>query len=80
MPKTKTKTFEQAMERLNQIVSLLERGETELEESVALFKEGTELAAFCNRQLNEAEQKVSMLRVDENGEVFEAPFSGEENE
>ena len=78
MPKTKVKTFEEAMERLNKIVSLLERGEADLTESVALFKEGTELAAFCSRQLNEAEQRVTMLQVEETGEIAEVPFEAEE--
>ena len=74
MAKAKSKTFEQAMERLNEIVSRLEKGEADLSESLALFKEGTELAEFCNRLLNEAEQKVTMLQVNESGEVAEVPF------
>lgn len=37
-------TFEQAMQRLEEIVSLLEDGKAPLNESMALFEEGTKLS------------------------------------
>ncbi|NLH01441.1 MAG: exodeoxyribonuclease VII small subunit [Clostridiales bacterium] len=71
-------TFEQSMERLNAIVRQLEKGEAPLSESLALFEEGTALIAACGKMLDEAEQKVVMLRKGENGEPVEMPFEGGE--
>ena len=54
-------TFEGSMQRLEQIVRRLERGDASLEESLKLFQEGTELVRSCGKLLDEAqmlEQKV----------------------
>ena len=42
-----SKTFEENLQRLEQIVRAMERGEAPLEESLKLFQEGTELVRFC---------------------------------
>jgi len=68
----KKQSFEQAMGRLEEIVTQLERGECGLDESLKLFEEGAKLARQCNEMLDKAEQKVSILL---NGE--EVPFEGE---
>ena len=73
----KKKTFEQAMERLEEIVSLLERGEAPLEESLKLFEEGTKLMKQCSGLLDKAEQKVSKLLAGPGGEPREVPFTEE---
>ena len=70
-------TFEQAMTRLEELVSLLERGEAPLEESLALFEEGTKLIKQCTGLLDKAEQKITKLTRDETGSVVEAPFEVE---
>ena len=57
----KSQTFEAAMERLDEIVALLESGETTLDESIRLFEEGTKLSARCGKLLDEAELKVTKL-------------------
>lgn len=54
-------SFEAAMLRLEQIANLLEEGEAELTQSLELYKEGAELAAYCTRQLKDARQQVNML-------------------
>lgn len=54
-------TFEQAMERLEQIVAALELGKCTLDDSLKLFEEGTKLTAFCSEQLKNAEQKILKL-------------------
>ena len=54
-------TFEQAMERLEAIVSELGSGKCSLDRSLALFEEGTKLTAFCSAQLKDAEQKIIKL-------------------
>lgn len=53
--------FEQAMARLEEIVTILERGEAPLEQSLALFEEGSKLLRQCTGLLDKAEQKVSKL-------------------
>ncbi|MDR1132151.1 MAG: exodeoxyribonuclease VII small subunit [Oscillospiraceae bacterium] len=68
--------FEQSMDRLDAIVKRLETGEAPLNDSLALFEEGTALIASCAKLLDEAEQKVVMLRKGENGEPEELPFGG----
>ena len=58
MPK---KTFENAMRRLEEIVSELEKGDIPLEGSLRIFEEGVELTKFCAAKLNEAEEKLKLL-------------------
>lgn len=54
-------TYEQAFKRLEEIVEMLESGTVELDKSMKLFEEGTHLADFCNKKLNEAQQKFTVL-------------------
>ena len=49
------------MSRLEEIVSLLERGDATLGDSMALFEEGTKLVNACRKELDTAEQKVVKL-------------------
>jgi len=62
-----TKTFEQAIEKLEAIVDELEQGELPLEETIKKFEEGMELSKFCTDKLNQAEQKLKKLVKTENG-------------
>ena len=72
----KKKRFEESMTRLEEIVSILERGESTLDESLALFEEGTKLAAACSKQLDQAEQKILKLTKGPDGEPVETPLKG----
>lgn len=63
----KEMTFEQAMDRLEEIVAVLESGKGTLDESMKLFEEGTALTAFCTESLKTAEQKIVKL-TSENGQ------------
>ena len=54
-------TYEQAIKRLDEIVSLLERNNVSLDESLSLFEEGTKLTAFCSKKLSEAKQKITEI-------------------
>ena len=54
-------TFEKALTRLEEIVSLLETGDAPLDESLKLFEEGAKLTAQCSAMLDKAEQKVTLL-------------------
>lgn len=66
--------FEQAMTRLEEIVGLLERGDAPLEQAMELFEEGAKLLRECTKQLDSAEQKVTLLTAGEDGQPQEQPF------
>ena len=76
MAAKKKLNFESSMARLEEIVSLLERGDAPLEQAMALFEEGAKLLRECTKQLDEAEQKVNLLTAGKGGEVVEEPFDG----
>lgn len=71
MPKEK---FEDALNKLEKIVSKLEDGDIPLEESLKLFEEGIRLSRFCNQKLDEAEKKVEILLKGKNGMLKAHPF------
>ncbi len=74
-------SFEERIERLEQIVASLEQGEAPLEESLQLFEEGIELARACQGQLEEAKERVQvLLKAAEDGTIETEPFiDGEES-
>ena len=59
--------FEDALGKLEKVVSRLEGGDIPLEESLKLFEEGIRLSRFCNLKLDEAEKRVEILLKDKNG-------------
>ena len=60
--------FEEALKRLSAIVERLESGELSLEQSLALFEEGTRLSRTSQAQLDAAEKRVEeLLAIDANG-------------
>ena len=72
------RTFEQDLARLEEIVAALEKGDAPLADSLALFEEGTRLAAACARELDQAEQRVVKLMKGPDGAPVELPFEGKE--
>jgi len=70
----KKKTFEQALSRLEEIVSDIENNRTTLEESVKLYKEGIELSVFCGSQLKKTEQEITLLKQNADKVFNEEPF------
>ncbi len=56
--------YEKAIIRLQEIVTKLDKGEASLDETVTLFKEGTELSKLCYDKLNKAEQEIQKLAKD----------------
>ena len=71
-------SFEQSINRLDEIVKLLERGDAPLSDSLKLFEEGTGLITNCDALLNEAEQTVVKLKKGPDGEPVELPFEDAE--
>lgn len=70
-------SFEEQMEQLEKIVEELERGELSLEDSVSKFEEGIKISKKCNKTLEEAEKKITIL-VKQEGEMKEENFDTEE--
>lgn len=56
--------FEEAYRQLQEVVERLEKGNLPLDESLALFEEGTRLVRRCSAVLNEAELKVTLLTAE----------------
>ena len=73
----KKMTFEEQIARLEEIVSLLERGDAQLADSLSLFEEGTKLIAACSKELDQAEQTVVRLMKGQDGAPVELPFEEE---
>ena len=67
------KTFESALNRLEQITAELEQGEPSLEQGLKKFDEGIGLVEFCNKTLTEAKAKVELL-LEKQGEITKSPF------
>ena len=70
-------SFENNMQRLEQIVRAMERGDVPLEESLKLFQEGTELVRSCNELLDNAQLQVKMIMTAADGSPREEDFPHE---
>jgi exodeoxyribonuclease VII small subunit len=68
------KSFESNMQRLEQIVRAMERGDVPLEESLKLFQEGTELVRNCNELLENAQLQVTKIMAAPDGSPAEEEF------
>ncbi len=71
------KKFEEAMERLEEIVEGLEDGDLPLEDAMGAFEEGMNLVGFCSGKLEEAEKKVTLLVQKSSGKHAQVPFDYE---
>ena len=78
MPKTEKVSFEKSLERIEEIVKNLERGDVPLDEALSLFEEGTKLIKSCGKLLDDAEQKVVALQKGDDGEPVENDFAAQE--
>ncbi len=75
MSTKKTKiSFEENIKELESIVKALEAGDVSLEEMLKLFEEGVRRTKECTEQLKNAEQKITVLMKNSEGEVKEVPF------
>ena len=70
-------SFEQALQRLDEIVKQMERGNITLDESLRLFEEGTSLVRKCGEQLDQAELKIVRLMKGSDGNPVEMEFEHE---
>ena len=71
------KNFEKSMQDLENIVTELEKGDLNLDESISKFEEGIKISKQCNKILEDAEKKITIL-LEKDGEVKEENFVSEE--
>jgi len=62
-------SFEQALAKLEEIVTAIEEGEVPLEQSIDKYAEGVELVKQCRRILDRAEKKIQLLGKGESGQL-----------
>ncbi|SFE31189.1 exodeoxyribonuclease VII small subunit [Alteribacillus iranensis] len=75
--KTNEVSFEEAMEKLEQIVEKLEEGEVPLEKAITMYQEGMSLSQVCHDKLQKVEKQMDQI-MDEDGEM--KPLFPEEEE
>ncbi|MCF3648704.1 exodeoxyribonuclease VII small subunit [Synoicihabitans lomoniglobus] len=80
---TKTKavepSFEEALEKLENIVDAMEGGDVPLAELLAKFEEGTKLLQQCESRLKNAEIKIEQLKQQKDGKVSFVAFDTTES-
>ena len=74
MKEEKELNFEETMENLEKIVQELEKGDLNLDDSIAKFEEGMKLSKNASKYLEEAEKKITILVNDEKGNIAEEQF------
>lgn len=62
-------TFEQALDKLEEIVEALEQGNVPLDQSITYYERGEELRKHCRKLLSAAESKVEKIRMDSEGKA-----------
>jgi exodeoxyribonuclease VII small subunit len=70
-------TFEEAMNKLEQIVDRLEEGDVPLEEAILFYKEGMELSKLCHDKLKNVEQQLTQI-ITEDGRTDNFSVAEEE--
>jgi len=75
-PKDQSDSFEKLFAELEQVIAKLEAGDLSLDESLALYQRGMELAKQCGTMLDQAELRIKEL-VARDGEIEVADFQDE---
>lgn len=70
MAEKKVMSFEESLEKLEEIVKKLETGEVPLDEAITSFNEAMKLAKTCDEKLKNAEEAITKL-VKDTGEVVD---------
>ncbi len=76
-PAVEAMSFEQALAELETIVQRLERGQLDLEASIAAYERGTKLRQHCAEKLRQAQLRVEKLTLDREGKPKLAAFEAE---
>ncbi|HOC09649.1 MAG: exodeoxyribonuclease VII small subunit [Clostridiales bacterium] len=65
-------SFEKAMERMEEIIALLEEGDLDLDKSLEVFEEGIRLYRNLSRRLKEAEGRIKIIMEEQEGEQVQS--------
>lgn len=76
MKEEKKQSFEEEMIKLENIVTELEKSDLSLDDSVKKFEEGINISKECNKMLETAEKKISIL-LENDGGIEEESFISE---
>jgi exodeoxyribonuclease VII small subunit len=71
-------SFENAIERLEQIVDQMENDKLPLEDLLVRYEEGIKLVKICSEKLDAAEKKIEMITRDAVGKPQLAEFEPQE--
>ncbi len=71
-------SFEKNLSELEQVVKALESTDISLDDMITLFEKGVKLTGECTKALDEAEQKITILMKNRDGEMEETAFKGAE--
>ena len=63
-------SFEESLEKLEEIVNKLENGDVPLDDAIDEFNKAMQLVKVCNNKLNNAEQAIAKI-VEDNGELID---------
>lgn len=69
MSTKKKPTFEESLERLEDIVAQLEAGDLPLDKAFQYYKEGMDLSLFCSNELKRVEKEVLKIQKNQDGEI-----------
>ncbi|MBF0209687.1 MAG: exodeoxyribonuclease VII small subunit [Desulfamplus sp.] len=75
----KKRTFESAMQELEEIVRELESGHFSLEDAIKKFEMGMKCAKFCEEKLDVAQKQITIITTDADGNVSEELFESIKN-
>ncbi|MES2596671.1 MAG: exodeoxyribonuclease VII small subunit [Verrucomicrobiota bacterium] len=67
-------SFEQAMERLEEIVGTMESDRMPLDEMVGSYEEGMKLLQVCRQRIEQARQRIEIINIKGDGKAETAPF------
>lgn len=74
--KEETPSYEEALQKLEDLIEAMETGDVPLAELVSKFEEGNKLLQHCERRLKDAELKIEKLKESSEDTAFE-PFQPE---
>ncbi len=78
MAAKKKPSFEDQLNALEQLISSMEKGEMPLEESLRAYEEGMKMASQLEQELQNATQRLTVLRTGKDGEDIEVPIEEDE--
>jgi exodeoxyribonuclease VII small subunit len=73
--KSDTQSFEEALNRLEEIVEQMESGQMVLEQLILRYEEGMKLVKICQERLAGAEQRIEIITRDHAGKPMTKDFA-----